>query len=241
MKKQMTDSALWRNKIESMINRGTNVQEDTYVMVTHKEFIQLDHTKSTGKESCINSFVKSINRVVKASACDSSAFGYSIHMNNGDSIIILSDGTLKKYNKKNKLMSSKVGSTNDGHLRTTLTYPRQTTVLLERLMYIAHCVYNDSLPSSFDGVTCNVMDTSGNTENCFGAKYNLDPSNLEFCNGDKNTTAYYTTKKLYNMTGKLYRISAYDAVLEDAVRCRPVSDVLWYINKVGIEEVNTNK
>ena len=235
-----TDSTAWRNKVEGMIARGTNVQEDSLVRVTLDEFKQLDHKKANGKESCVNEFIKHIERVIPASTLLEDAVGYDIYMDDGVNILILSDGRLKR-GKNGQQISSAVGVMDSGHLRTTVAYPRQTTIFLERLMMIAHCVYNDCLPSSFDGVSCNVLDSSGSVNNIFGAEYNIRPDNLELCTVSMNSKAYQTAVQLHKLTGKLYKVSAYDVVLHDAAFQRPVDDILWYIKRTGIQEVERQK
>ena len=235
-KNKLVDSALWRAKVEDMIKRGTNVQEEVYVKCSLKDWKQFDHTRDNGTVSCINEFIGHIDKVEVMPQIPGCSFGYDIMMDNGDSIMILDDGTLVKRSKGNRCFTG-AGETNSGHLRTTVSYPRQTSIFLERLMLIAHCIYNDCLPSSLDGVSCNVKDSSGSVANEFGAEYNISPDNLEFCTVSMNSKAYQTAKKLYELTGRLYRISAYDVVLHEAVFNRPLRDVLWYINRVGIQVV----
>lgn len=238
--KLFNDSSLWREKMENIIQRGGNMMETSLVTVSLSEFKLLDHAKKNGKASCINAFVESIVKVLPTSRCDDSIKGYSIYLSNNDIILIYEDGRIFKDDSQcSNLRELSASQTKDGHKRTRIYCDdRYTSIFLERLMCIAHAVYTNKIPSSLDGVSCNVKDSSGSVGNIFGAVFNISPENLEFCTVGQNSMAYGTAKKLYELTGKHYRISALDIGLHEAVNYRPVEDIIWYINKTGIQEVS---
>lgn len=107
----------------------------------------------------------------------------------------------------------------------------QTSVSYERLMMIADGVYRDCLPDNLKGLQCNVMDCTGNpyTAELFKAKQCFEPSNLEWVFGQEHGTHYNMVMRIFNITGKLWRISARDRYLYELTQNGTTTDISQYL------------
>lgn len=74
---------------------------------------------------------------------------------------------------------------------------------------------------SYSDLTANVMDGSGSLETAdyLNIPHNLDFDNIEWCSKSKNAAHGQKIKKLFEITGHVYRFSAYDDELDRKMRC----------------------
>lgn len=182
----------------------------------------------------LEKYIASLNRVSPVSAiiAGNDVIGYTFNEKNGYMDVYF-DGTVVKRDKKHTIKSGKTGTKVDGHLRTTLFhYKKQTDVSIERIIYIAHAIYNNNIPTRFRGLTVNVMDLTGNvnTASKLGLKPNFNPDNLEWAFNKENSSHYDTCVKLYNWFGQVYRVSANDNYLYELVRHGSKEQVAEYLS-----------
>lgn len=161
--------------------------------------------------SLINSVVKMENGV-KAMFWD------------GTAIYVGFDGSYVRYNKLGQKQSSrKAGSLTGMSFQNFHVYIfiYGKAISLERFVAVCRDIINGTLAVNYSDLTANVMDGSGSLETAdyLNIPYNLDFENIEWCSKSKNAAHGQKIKKLFEITGHVYRFSADDDELDRLMRC----------------------
>lgn len=162
--------------------------------------------------------IASINSVAKTEN------GIKAMFDDGTAIDVNFDGSYVRYNKLGQKQSSrKAGSLTGMSFRNfhvnIFVYGKAIT--LERFVAVCRDIMNDTLAVSYSDLTANVMDGSGSLETAdyLNIPYNLDFDNIEWCSKSRNAAHGQKIKKLFEITGHVYRFSAYDDDLDRLMRC----------------------
>ena len=139
------------------------------------------------------------------------------------SIYVGFDGSYVRYNRrKQKQSSRKAGdvrgmSFQNNHVYISV-YGKEIT--LERFVAVCRDIINDTLAVNYSELTANVMDGSGSLETAdiLQIPHNLDFDNIEWCSKSKNAAHGQKIKKLFEITGHVYRFSAEDEKLDILMR-----------------------
>lgn len=134
------------------------------------------------------------------------------------------DGSYVRYNKLGQKQSSRKAGSLTGvsfqnfHVYISV-YGKEIT--LERFVAVCRDIINNTLAVNYSDLTANVMDGSGSLETAdyLNIPYNLDFDNIEWCSKSKNAAHGQKIKKLFEITGHVYRFSAEDADLDRLMRC----------------------
>lgn len=154
---------------------------------------------------------------------------------NGD-IYKIKDGKSQYSNRKNcdRSITTVFSDTKTMDVKES----NHTAVSGERLVLVAQLLLKDELPLTTRGMQANCMDLSGSKET--SKKYGLVPHNfkyVEISDVSANSKHRWMWTRLYEITGKKYVISGYDNCLHYLLRSGSVSDINWYIQLKGIQEV----
>lgn len=195
-------------------------KEAQITTVTFHVFKSLHLNKGTKLEKMI----ASIRKVVQLTD------GYEIHINNyngSEKIIIV------KFNGSVSINGSTFRQLVDAksmHLRINHI---NNSIIIEKLIGICECILHDELPMSMRGLCVNVMDGSGNiiTADELGIKTSYHPENLEWTLNYRNATHGRNIKKLFNITGKVYRYSANDDTLNQVLATKDSNKIKEYMKQ----------
>lgn len=167
--------------------------------------------------STLNGLIKRIDKVEKLTD------GWKATLIDGSSLAVNYAGQFSKNGKKYKT------SYYDGRSRV-LFNSYNASLYPEKWIGICKAIYDNELPVSFDNITVNVMDGSGNiyTAHDLGIPYNIHEENLEWTTSARNSTHGNSIKKLFEYTGKVYRFSANDLHLYDALALKNIAWIKHY-------------
>ena len=176
-------------------------------ILTMNEF-RVEHVISEKKD--LDYVVAHIGNVIKHE------HGYKIIFKNRTSLMVFYDGHFQKNNDKpiRHLNKGRVRINNIGN------YGYNASITPEKIIGICDCILRNELPSSFKNLVVNVMDGSGSDKTCeeLGLKYNIHEENLEWTNSDRNFIYHgRAISKIYKKLGKVYRFSANDSNIFDAI------------------------
>ena len=162
--------------------------------------------------------ISSINSVVKLEN------GFKAVFDDGTEIDVGFDGSYVRYNKlKQRQSSRKAGSLTGVSFQNFHVYISVygKEITLERFVAVCRDIINNTLAVSYSDLTANVMDGSGSLETAdyLNIPYNLDFDNIEWCSKSRNAAHGQKIKKLFEITGHVYRFSAYDDDLDRLMRC----------------------
>lgn len=167
-----------------------------------------------GRRTCIDAAIAHTDKVEKLDN------GYKFYFDDGHTFCVYYTGEMQKDNGR----AVKNYDRSSGRIRMNQFNQYNTSMYPERAIGIAWCIMNDHMAESYDGLTVNVMDGSGNeaTARMLGIPFNLTESNLEWTLIKRNTKHGNYIFKLLEVTGHVYRYSANDAALYDAldIKCR---------------------
>lgn len=149
--------------------------------------------------------------------------GVKAEFDDGTEIFVGFDGSYNRYNRLKQLQSSrKAGSVtginwNNFHIQI---YIYGKAITLERFVAVCRDIINNTLAVNYSDLTANVMDGSGSMETAdyLNIPHNLDFDNIEWCSKSKNAAHGQKIKKLFEITGHVYRFSAYDDELDRKMR-----------------------
>ncbi|MDE7399752.1 MAG: hypothetical protein K2N06_09520 [Oscillospiraceae bacterium] len=162
--------------------------------------------------------ISSISSVIKME------HGVKAMFEDGTAIYVGFDGSYVRYNKLGqKQISRKVGSLTGMSFQNFHVYifVYGKAISLERFVAVCRDIINDTLAVNYSDLTANVMEGSGSLETAdyLNIPYNLDFDNIEWCSKSKNAAHGQKIKKLFEITGHVYRFSAEDAELDRLMRC----------------------
>ncbi|MCM1166023.1 MAG: hypothetical protein NC299_09270 [Lachnospiraceae bacterium] len=150
--------------------------------------------------------------------------GIKATFEDGTAIFVGFDGSYIRYNRLGQKQSSRKAGTLTGmsfqnfHVNI---YIYGKAISLERFVAICRDIINDALLVNYSDLTANVMDGSGSLETAdyLQIPYNLEFDNIEWCSKSKNAAHGQKIKKLYEITGHVYRFSAEDNELDRLMNC----------------------
>ena len=222
------------NKVkEAVENNGTHLEMfKTVKFGTWGEFRETIRKKE--KATVLENYIAELDSINPISIIieNNKEVGYTFNEKYGHLDVYFNGRVVKtdlKYNKK----SSTTGDLHNGHLRTTIfDGQRQTPVMVERLVFIAHAIRTNNIPLSLRGLQVNVMDLSGNPDTAkkLGITPNFNPDNLEWAFDRDNSAHYSTVMTLYKWFGLNYKISANDRYLYELVRLGNINNVKEYLS-----------
>lgn len=187
--------------------------------VTFKQFKELHKNDDS---MTFDSFVARISKVERIEN------GFEMHFVNGRWARIWYDGTMQKNEYK------PVKHYDKGRIRMNqIDGYYNSSVCPEKLIGICDCILEDTLPSKFDlgngqSLVVNIMDGTGNLETSMelGVQMDLHENNLEWTTNKHNFCIHgRNIKRLFRMTKHVYRFSANDKYLFDAVALNNVEKV----------------
>lgn len=188
-------------------------------IVTFKQFKELHKNDD---QMTFDNFVTRISKVEKIEN------GYEIHFTNDRWARVWYDGTMQKIGCKpvkhydrDRIRMNYI----DGCFNSSM-YP-------ERLIGICDCILEDTLPSKFDlgddkSLVVNIMDGTGSLDTSIklGVKMDLHENNLEWTTSKHNFCIHgRNIKTVFKMTKHVYRFSANDKYLFDAIAVNDVERV----------------
>lgn len=172
--------------------------------------LHLGNTKSTKLDRA----VAKIDMVIK---CEK---GYLIKFIDGTSWGVWYSGHMNKNGhtptRNIDAATGRIRQNNFGNIANTSMYP-------EKLIGICDCILRDELPISYHGVVVNVLDGSGKDDTAaeLGIPYNIHEDNLEWTLDDRNFHQHgRAIKKLKDITGHVYKFSANDKALYEALQLK---------------------
>lgn len=199
---------------------NNSVAQDLKIeIVTFKQFKELHKNDD---QTTFGNFVTRISKVEKIEN------GYEIHFTNGKWARVWYDGTMQKNGGKpvkhydgDRIRMNYI----DGFFNSSM-YP-------ERLIGICDCILEDTLPSKFDlgdgkSLVVNIMDGTGSLDTSIklGVKMDLHENNLEWTTSKHNFCIHgRNIKTVFKMTKHVYRFSANDKYLFDAIAVNDVEKV----------------
>jgi hypothetical protein len=155
--------------------------------------------------------------------------GYELHIDNfndGEKVIKV------RHNGKVSINGSSYRELVDNksmHLRIN---HNNNSIVVEKLIMICKCIVDNELPIRFRGLCVNVMDGSGNimTANELGIKPDYSIENLEWTLSYRNLIHGKKIYGLFKTTGRVYRYSANDELLNQIYVTRDEEQIKEYMN-----------
>ena len=171
-----------------------------------------DFKKMYGHCNCWESLNGAIAHI---EAVERDTYGYKFTFESGDTLRVYFTG----HFQKNNMNPVRNIDNRSGRVRINQFNGFNTSMFPEKAIGIAELILNDELPHTFDGLAVNVMDGSGNDLTAWqlGIIYDVHPENLEWTLIRRNTRHGQAIKKLAEITGHVYKFSANDDVIYDAL------------------------
>lgn len=243
-------------KIKIAVLNGENVIKLPVELVSLKVFKE-NYNQSKCKKCYTDKLISCVSDIKKIEYAGG-IVEYEIHVNDGSKITINSKGKCSRTDKNGKLYKDitrkKVCYRKEKIAGLTFSIPYGTHIVakirafgncditLERLIYIADAIHNDAIPLSMKGVAVNCKNLCGNTNNAYGIRYDINPNKLEICTSKQNLRHAYLVKRIYQITEKVYAISARDCFIEYFLDAEYSKDFLeWYIKLAGYSIVKCKK
>ena len=194
-------------------------QELKIEIVTFKQFKELH------KNDDPMTFDSLVTRISKVERIEN---GYEMHFVNGRWVKVWYDGTIQRNGYK-PVKNYDKGRIRMAHIDGCLN----SSVYPEKLIGVCDCILEDTLPSKFDlgnnqSLVVNIMDGTGNLETSMelGVQMDLHENNLEWTTSKHNFCLHgRNIKRLFRMTKHVYRFSANDKYLFDAIALNNVEKV----------------
>ncbi len=186
-------------------NHASNLQKTT--ATARGAQIQIDAKSDKNTTDIV---ISSIGQVLRCTNY------YKIKFKNGSSLILYFNGRYEKYYCNGKLASKDgVGSKNNagfvenGHIFLSIN---GNMMSFERLVAICDDFTANRVATDYDNLSANVMDGSGSVYTAIelGIPMNFHPDNIEWTTSKENGSHGYLIRELYEITGHVYRFSAYD-------------------------------
>lgn len=207
---------------------GTHLEElKTVEFVSFLTFKKLNARKEN--RTVFEDWVMKIQEVKRVNDC------YIIYTSDSKMVLPFyrpAESIYELYRNKNTRVRTANIDKNSGHYRILVDRKTSLSSLIyERLVYIAHAIYTDSVPDSLRGVHCNMKDCTGSeyTARELGLTMNYHPDNLEWVFKCEHGAHYDTCMKAFTFTGKAWRISALDRSLYELVQNGSVDEIKQYL------------
>lgn len=177
--------------------------------------------------------------LLQVASIDKYSDGYMFNMNSGRKIRVWNNGERQLFDVNGKTQSKGFDISGSYDKPDSEHYRIQwnsSSIFIEKLIIVAECYLNNNIPLELRGLHANVMDISGNpnTARALGLKVNLTADNIEFCWNKDNTGHSQTVRRLYDMFGKVYKVSSLDKCLHGLVSGGTKEEIAWYINLVQL-------
>lgn len=201
-------------------------------IVTFDDYKLLHGGKKTAADKLTyEATIASIESVEKKPA------GYIIKFNGGKELSVLYNGmTILTENGNTTYggydpFGNNHRNLDKGHFRVNLN---GQSFIIEKLIGICECILADKLPDSFNGLTVNVKDGSGNiyTAEYLGIKPDYSLDNLEWTLNLDNLSHGRIIKGMYKRTGHVYRFSANDTELYQLYQTKDTTILKKYCSKL---------
>lgn len=159
--------------------------------------------------------------------------GVKAAFEDGSAIFIGFDGSYIRYNRLGQKQSSRKANSitglsfDDFHVHINV-YNKD--IFLERFVAVCRDILEGTLLTSYSGLTANVMDGSGSfkTAEYLKIPYNIGFDNIEWCSISKNASHGSKIKKLYEITGHVYRFSAEDEIFDELFKSKDKQKIISY-------------
>lgn len=141
---------------------------------------------------------------------------FEIKWKNGSSLKLYFNGRYEKYKRNGKLASAggvgsrkHTGIYENGHI---FLFINGNMITFERLVAICVDFHHNCVAADYNGLLANMKDGSGSKDTAdeLGIPMNFHPDNIEWTTSKENGSHGYLIRELYEITGHVYRFSAYD-------------------------------
>lgn len=130
---------------------------------------------------------------------------------------------------------------NHTNTRIAVSGGRSHLMTVECLAAMCYGYLNHTLMNTMMGINANVKDCSGSdrTRGAWNIKgLNISENNLEWCTADENKRHYSMQRWIYDITGGVYEISAFDSEMAAAYRNKDIQEAKNLIKKNDYRKAN---